>query len=85
MEHLGYWYCSTRKDAERLWMKNFHEKCEHTGKTICLATDHFGEYARSKIDPWADGIDCIESLPLPKTKAEVLNVLNAWACHPDNG
>ena len=77
MEHWGYSYYTNKREAERAWREGF--KDEHRdGTPMCTAHDEIN-------DPWGSAFDSIETLPLPRNKAEILAMLEQWASHSDNG
>ena len=73
--HFGYEYYSNKRDAEKAWRKNFVDE-HRDGTPVCTACDDGG--------PW-EGPDAIDTMPLPRNKAEVLRMLRIWASHGDNG
>jgi hypothetical protein len=91
--HYGYTYHTNKKDAWKQWKLSYLEKCEDTGKTLCLSPDYQTHANTSYwkkgtgFDPFDDDcvMDGIESMPTPKNQAEVLYMLRIWAWHPDNG
>jgi hypothetical protein len=85
LQHWGYEYFTTKKEAEKAWRIRFQDE-DREGKTFCTAHEYFGEKLDSKSqNPWGKGTDLIEAVPAPKTQAEVVDLLNRWAFHPDNG
>ena len=78
--HWGYEYYSNKRDAEKAWRENFADE-GRDGTPMCTASGNEGIGSGG---PW-EGYDAIETMPLPRNKAEVLRMLRIWASHGENG
>ena len=76
-QHFGYAYYTTKREAEKAWRERFRDQ-DRDGNPVCTSYDRID-------DPWDSEFDSIETLPLPRNKAEILAMLEQWASHSDNG
>ena len=81
LEHFGYSYYTNKREAERAWREGFKLE-DRDGDGILV---HNTAGSGDSRDPWDSGYDSIETLPLPRNKAEILAMLEQWASHSDNG
>ena len=77
MMHWGYKYYTNKREAERAWREAYRDE-HRDGTPLCTPHDEIE-------DPWGSEFDSIETLPLPRNKAEILAMLRLWASHSDNG
>ncbi len=75
-EHDGFTYHTNKKDAWKQWKRNYLEKCEDTGRTLCNSLDY---HTHTNSSYWKNGtgfdpfdqrwcLDRIDSMPTPKIK-----------------
>ena len=80
-EHQGYEYFTNKRAALKYAREVIAGLCDSEFESEQLVP------AEYKLGPNPElwGCPLIESEPTPKTKADVVSLLNFWASHPDNG
>jgi len=80
-EHQGYQYFPNKRDALKYAREVIAGLCDAEYEGELLTPVEYKLGPNPKLWDWP----LIESEPTPKTKADVVHLLNIWANHPDNG